>query len=1677
MVEAQSQRTPEESAAAQRVGSSIKGKWRIDALLGLGGMAAVYAATHRNGQRAALKIMHLDLARDAGIVDRFLREAYVANKVGHPAIARVMDDDITEADEPFLVMELLEGETVKDLWRRSGRVQIKDALHIGERILDCLSACHAAGIVHRDLKPANVFLTNRGEVKLLDFGVAREREASGERGGAGLALGTPAYMSPEQAKGLVDKIDGRSDLFSVGALLHALITGRRIHRGRTEQESLKLAASQPVAPVAGLAPDLPPEVQRLIDKSLAWEPRDRFADARAIQSASLTAMNVIDRLGDVGQDALPYSEDGDERTPIHEPVERGDSRVAELERIAILLQAAYAAISARGVKDSSAHTATSALARQVQSVLDGRGTVQLGIRPYGLTAFGHVVLEAEAPFNVALHRLFDSGARTIRLVQGVNESNLAAFLVTLVETPETLDLGATLWTQLPDVIRVDTALVIAEGSLRERERFFEDSVALETRLTQRTHVGRKSLPSEASPLAPEDVVRAVYAAQLDLSRFFERYGDVVTASMLAAAREREIPAMLNALRRIGAELHGTGRSDDVLRLEKSVAQSLLQRLPPKDAPKLTSAVRSALYGKEALAALLRAGGRAGEAVPDALTKVLAELPRAELPVLQAALARPALPRKLRDLLLHHVARLGGPDEEERGRLAAAAAEHAPPVVLERDPDSAAEAAALVALANVVHFVEAKDTRSPDFERALGYAAELVGARTTPLEALFVYGATFVGRRAFFGTRIQEEAVLALGSALARCGGAFLEIDADASEADFRAFVDAIGTALENDDGSFAAGTTKLRLLPVSDLLRTRGVDVERLAPEPRAVHAFAAATTALKAFREAVVAKRYSLPRSILRATNELAALLPSPPWLLASLLDPGSDPDEVAVATALLAGSMAGQLVDDRLRAADAILATLLVHVAQARAASSTPEAASLALVGLERGVPSILAAATVAQEAFAMRVGRLPGSRAPLLHSRIVSLARSYFELVTDRSSVAIVTPDLAIAQLAGRLTEPADKVLLRLLVAALAFLPSGTVVKLGSGEIAEVITSNRGEGRGATARIVMDEHGEDYADPFEVELLPGDESMRVVKVINVDQWRRGPVRVISRPPGGSGFTGRASSIPREESADPLPSTTRVPSPVPQAAMPSMAPKPARPSTAVASLPRPIGVTPSASGVLSTTPLAHVLVYMLDHALTGTVEIVEADETTHHVRFVRGVPVNVRTGRVIAPLGAQLVAAGLLADGDAAEAVTAARASGVRFGEHLLQRELLARVDLMRQLELQVHRKLEVLANIDPSATYAFFRDVDFFGIEEVPLEIDPLRAVLGVSRAWGDHERIKKTLERVAALVLQLHPESTLDLVELDPDERAILTDLRASPCTYVELVERKRFPLDAAAAFVFGALVTRQFFVPNQPKPPMGVRPRARSGLSSPVPDRISGMPRSPMAPPVEASIPDVPTAPRLDSPAPASSRAPSPQSPPAPPSQRVIPSPPISERPIDRPPTRSGSPPPGRRISWSQLTATRKPSKPAFQASRKSPTAVVATKAPVVRPALNVKQQDALAALKPAEASLASKDTRSALRHARKAQDIDASVPDVNAFALWVQVLDGSLKASAALAELAGVLSGDPTCVRARVYRAKLLKRENKLSEAKAELERALEDDPTHREAQNELKLLMLTFRR
>jgi serine/threonine-protein kinase len=167
------------------------------------------------------------------------------------------------------------------------------ALPIFGRVLDCLAACHAQTVLHRDLKPTNVFLTKGDEIKVLDLCVAEIRDAAPSRTPTGTALGTPAYMAPERAMGLVNQLDARADLFSVGAMMHALLTGRPINDGGTEVESLVMAATKHVPSVSILAPSLPSRVAEIIDKSLQWDRRLRYANAHEMRDA----ITAVIRLG------------------------------------------------------------------------------------------------------------------------------------------------------------------------------------------------------------------------------------------------------------------------------------------------------------------------------------------------------------------------------------------------------------------------------------------------------------------------------------------------------------------------------------------------------------------------------------------------------------------------------------------------------------------------------------------------------------------------------------------------------------------------------------------------------------------------------------------------------------------------------------------------------------------------------------------------------------------------------------------------------------------------------------------------------------------------------------------------------------------------------------------------------------------------------------------------------------------------------------------------------------------------------------------------------------------------------------------------------------------------------------------------------------------------------------
>ena len=278
-----------------RVGGVLRGKYRLDRLLGVGGMGCVYAATHlRNGDRVAVKILHRELSVDAGLRARFLREGDAANRVAHAGTVRVLDDDVAEDGSLFIVMDLLDGETLHARWRRRGRkLGAREVVRVMCAVLDVLSAAHAKGVVHRDLKPENLFLTRDGKVKVLDFGLARPREGAPRDTKTGSVFGTPAFMAPEQALGKTSEVDALSDLWAVGATAFLLLTGRVVHQGSTTGETLVLSATQSAPPIASVVHDVPPIIAKVVDRALAFEKAGRWPSAGAMRDALVRAGRVV----------------------------------------------------------------------------------------------------------------------------------------------------------------------------------------------------------------------------------------------------------------------------------------------------------------------------------------------------------------------------------------------------------------------------------------------------------------------------------------------------------------------------------------------------------------------------------------------------------------------------------------------------------------------------------------------------------------------------------------------------------------------------------------------------------------------------------------------------------------------------------------------------------------------------------------------------------------------------------------------------------------------------------------------------------------------------------------------------------------------------------------------------------------------------------------------------------------------------------------------------------------------------------------------------------------------------------------------------------------------------------------------------------------------------------------
>ncbi|TNY36251.1 Stk1 family PASTA domain-containing Ser/Thr kinase [Thermomonospora catenispora] len=264
------------------VGQVLDGRYRVESRIARGGMATVYVARDiKLDRRIALKVMHANLAQDEDFVRRFIGEAKAAAALSHPNVVAVYDQG-TDGQHVFLAMEYVRGRTLRALLTERGRLGPREALGFMQPILAALAAAHRAGLVHRDVKPENVLLTEEGQVKVADFGLARA-ETAGKQTKTGLIIGTVGYLAPEQV--LTGHADVRSDVYAAGIMLFELLTGRQPHTGDTPLAVAYKHVNDVVPPPSSAVPGLPSQLDTLVTLATSRDPARRPQDAGAFLAA------------------------------------------------------------------------------------------------------------------------------------------------------------------------------------------------------------------------------------------------------------------------------------------------------------------------------------------------------------------------------------------------------------------------------------------------------------------------------------------------------------------------------------------------------------------------------------------------------------------------------------------------------------------------------------------------------------------------------------------------------------------------------------------------------------------------------------------------------------------------------------------------------------------------------------------------------------------------------------------------------------------------------------------------------------------------------------------------------------------------------------------------------------------------------------------------------------------------------------------------------------------------------------------------------------------------------------------------------------------------------------------------------------------------------------------------
>jgi serine/threonine protein kinase len=271
------------------IGQVIDGKYRVERLVGQGGMGSVYAGTHIHiGRRVALKVLHLSAGPEMEVVKRFEREAQAAARIGNDHILDVIDFGSLPDGSRYIVCEFLDGETLASRMERQRQLTPDEVIPIARQLLNGLSAAHEAGVVHRDLKPDNIFLLRHKAgwadfVKIIDFGISKFQAVSGDESGmrmtaTGVVMGTPFYLSPEQARGTHDA-DHRSDIYAVGVIMYEAVTGQLPFKAQNFNDLIFKIVLESPAPAHEVSPNIDPTFSNIIMKAMARDPADRFQTA------------------------------------------------------------------------------------------------------------------------------------------------------------------------------------------------------------------------------------------------------------------------------------------------------------------------------------------------------------------------------------------------------------------------------------------------------------------------------------------------------------------------------------------------------------------------------------------------------------------------------------------------------------------------------------------------------------------------------------------------------------------------------------------------------------------------------------------------------------------------------------------------------------------------------------------------------------------------------------------------------------------------------------------------------------------------------------------------------------------------------------------------------------------------------------------------------------------------------------------------------------------------------------------------------------------------------------------------------------------------------------------------------------------------------------------------------